>query len=93
VIYGFNLTACTGALYLNWHYAWKKGHVLVKDADLVVTERFQQRTLRVTIAYFLATAVAWFSPTTGFYLYIAIVVVFVFRQVRSGALGRLLRHT
>jgi uncharacterized membrane protein len=93
IIYGLNLTACTAALYLNWHYAWKKGHVLVKDADLAVTGRFQQRTLRVTIAYFLATAVAWFSPTTGFYLYIAIVFVFAFRQVRSQALGRLLRHT
>ncbi len=93
IIYGFNLAACTAALYLNWHYAWTKGHALVKDADLVVTGRFQQRTLRVAIAYFLATAVSWFSPMTGFYLYIAIVVVFAFRQMRSQALGRLLRHT
>ncbi len=93
VLYGLNLTACTGALYLNWHYAWNRGHVLVKDADLLVTGRFQRRTLRGAIAYLLATGVAWFSPTTGFYLYIAIVVVFAFRQIRSKAMRRLLRHT
>ena len=93
VIYGANLTASTAALYLNWHYAWKHGHVLVKDSDLVVTRRFQRRTLRVTIAYSLATSVSWSSPTMGFYLYIAIVLVFAFRQVRSQAVGRLLGHT
>ncbi len=41
MLYGLNLTACTGALYLNWHYAWNRGHVLVKDADPLVTGVFK----------------------------------------------------
>lgn len=93
VLYGLNLAACTGAIYLNWHYAWSKGHVLVKDADLVVTGRFQRRALRAAIAYFLAAGAAWFSPRAGFYLYIVIVVVFAFGQIRSNAMQRLLRRT
>ena len=93
VLYGLNLAACTSAIYFNWHYAWSRGHVLVKDVDLVIMGHFQRRALRAAIAYLLATGVAWFSPTTGFYLYIAIVVVFAFRQIRSNAMQRLLRHT
>ena len=92
VLYGLNLSACTGALYLNWHYAWKRDQLLVKDAGLPVSGRFQRRTLRAAVAYFLATGVAWFSPRAGFYLYIAIVLVFAFRQVRGQAMARLLRH-
>ncbi len=93
VLYGLDLTACTGALYLNWQYAWNRGHVLVKGADRAVMERFRRRTLRAAVAYLLATGVAWFSPITGFYLYIAIAVVFAFRQIRSKAMERVLRRT
>jgi uncharacterized membrane protein len=93
VLYGLNLTACTGALYLNWHYAWNRGHVLVKDPDLIVMERFRRRTLHAATAYLLATGVSWFSPLTGFYLYIAIAIVSAFRQIRSKAMERLLHHT
>jgi len=93
VLYGLNLTACTGALYLNWQYAWNSGHVLVKDADLLVMRRFQRRSLGAAIAYLLATGVAWFSPIIGFYLYIAIAVVSAFRQIHSKAMERILRHT
>ncbi len=89
VLYGLNLTACTGALYLNWHYAWKRDQHFVKDAGLLVTRRFQRRTLRVAAAYILATGVAWFSPRTGFYLYIAIVVVLALLQIRSKRMARL----
>ena len=92
VLYGLNLTACTGALYLNWHYAWKRDQLLV-NAGLPVSGRFQRRTLRAAVAYFLATGVAWFNPRAGFYLYIAIVLVFALRQVRGQAMARLLRHT
>ena len=92
-LYGLNLTVCTGALYLNWHFAWSKGHVLVKDADLLVTRRFQRRTLRASIAYLLATGVAWLSPMIGFYLYIGIALVFAFRQIRAKAMERVLRRT
>jgi len=93
MLYGFSLTACTGALYLNWRYAWNRGHVLVKDADLLVMERFQKRALRAAMAYLLATGVTWFSPIIGFYLYITIAVVFAFRQIRTKAMERMLRHT
>jgi len=93
VLYGLDLAACTGALYLNWEYAWNRGHVSIKDSDLVVVKRFRGRTLRVALAYLLATGVAWFSPTSGFYLYIAIAVVFAFRQIRAKAMERVLRHT
>ena len=44
----------------------------MKDSDVVVMERFRGRTLRAAVAYLLATVVAWFSPITGFYLYIAV---------------------
>jgi hypothetical protein len=54
---------------------------------------FQRRALRATTAYLLATGVAWLSPTMGFYLYIAIAVVFAFRQIRTKAMERVLRHT
>jgi len=93
MLYGLNLTACTGALYLNWQYAYNSGHVLVKDADLLVMKRFQRRSLGAAIAYLLATGVAWFSPIIGFYLYIAIAVVSAFRQIHSKAMERILRHT
>ena len=84
---------CTGALYLNWQYAWNRGQVMVKDSDVVVMERFRGRTLRAAVAYLLATVVAWFSPITGFYLYIAVALVFAFRQIRTRAMERVLRHT
>jgi uncharacterized membrane protein len=93
VLYGLDLTACTGALYLNWRYAWNRGHVLVKDADRAVMERFRSRTRHAAVAYLLATGVAWFSPITGFYLYIAIAAVFAFRQIRGKAMERVLRRT
>jgi uncharacterized membrane protein len=93
VLYGLDLTACTGALYLNWQYAWNRGHVLVKDADRAVMERFRSRTRRAAVAYLLATGVAWFSPIAGFYLYIAIAVVFAFRQIRGKTMERVLRRT
>ena len=93
MLYGFDLTACTGALYLNWQYAWKRGQVSVKDSDVVVMERFRGRTRRAAVAYLLATGVAWFSPITGFYLYIAVALVFAFRQIRTKAMERVLRHT
>jgi uncharacterized membrane protein len=93
VLYGLDLTACTGALYLNWQYAWNRGHVLVKDADRAVMKLFRSRTRRAAVAYLLATGVAWFSPITGFYLYIAIAAVFAFRQMRSKAMERVLRRT
>ena len=41
MLYGLDLTACTGALYLNWQYAWNRGQVLVEDSDVVVMERFR----------------------------------------------------
>ena len=93
VLYGLNLAACTGALYLNWHYAWKRDQLLVKDARLPVSGYFQRRTLRVAAAYLLATGVAWFSPRAGFYLYIGIALVFAFLQIRANAMERVLRHT
>jgi uncharacterized membrane protein len=93
VLYGLDLTACTGALYLNWQYAWNRGHVLVKDADRAVMERFRSRTRRAAVAYLLATGVAWFSPITGFYLYIAIAMIFAFRQIRRKSMERILRRT
>ena len=93
VLYGLDLAACTGALYLNWEYAWNRGHALVKDSDLVVLMRFRGRTLLAALAYLVATGVAWFSPATGFYLYIAIAVVFALRQIRAKAMERVLRHT
>jgi uncharacterized membrane protein len=93
MLYGVSLTACTGALYLNWRYAWNRGNVLVKDADLLVMERFQKRALRAGMAYLLATGVTWFSPIFGFYLYITIAIVFAFRQIRTKAMERMLRHT
>jgi uncharacterized membrane protein len=93
VLYGLDLTACTGALYLNWQYAWNRGHVLVKDADRSVMERFRSRTRRAAVAYLLATGVAWFSPITGFYLYIAIAIIFAFRQIRRKSMERILRRT
>ena len=65
----------------------------MKDSDVVVMERFRGRTLRAAVAYLLATVVAWFSPITGFYLYIAIALVFAFRQIRTKAMERVLRHT
>lgn len=44
MLYGLNLTACTGALYLNWRHAWNRGHVMVQGSDVVVMERFRRRT-------------------------------------------------
>ena len=67
--------------------------MLVKDADPLVMRGFQRRALRIAVAYLLATGVAWFSPTMGFYLYMAIVVVLTFHQIRSKLMQRLLRHT
>jgi uncharacterized membrane protein len=55
ILYGLNLAACTGALYLNWEYAWNRGRVLVKDSDVVVLNRFRRRTLRAAVVYLLAT--------------------------------------
>ena len=92
-LYGLDLTACTGALYLNWHYAWNRGHVKVKDAHLPVMQAIQRRALRGATAYLLATGVAWLSPMIGFYLYIGIALVFAFRQIRAKAMERVLRHT
>jgi len=93
VLYGLDLAACTGALYLNWEYAWNRGRVLVKDSGVVVVKRFRRRTLRAAVFYLLAAGVAWFSPMTGFYLYIVIAVVFAFLQIRAKAMERVLRHT
>jgi len=80
MLYGLNLTACTGALYLNWRYASNRGHVMVQGSDVVVMERFR-------------TGVAWFSPITGFYLYVAIAVIFAYGQMRSKAMERMLHRT
>ena len=93
ILYGLNLAACTGALYLNWEYAWKRERVLVKDSDMVVLNRFRHRTLRVAVVYLVATGVAWFSPTAAFYLYIVIALFFAIRQVRAKAMQRVLRAT
>ena len=93
MLYGLDLAACTGALYLNWQYAWNRRHVMVQDSEVVVMERFRKPTLRAAVAYLLATGVAWFSPIAGFYLYIAIAIVFAFRQIRAKAMERVLRHT
>ena len=93
MLYGLDLTACTGALYLNWQYASNREQVSVKDSDVVVMERFRRRTLRAAVFYLLAAGVAWFSPIIGFYLYIAIAVVSAFRQIHSKAMERILRHT
>jgi len=41
MLYGLDLTACTGALYLNWQYASNREQVSVKDSDVVVMERFR----------------------------------------------------
>ena len=80
MLYGLNLTACTGALYLNWRYASNRGHVMVQGSDVVVMERFR-------------TGVAWFSPITGFYLYVAIAVILAYGQMRSKAMERMLHRT
>ena len=66
---------------------------MVQGSDVVVMERFRKRTLRAAVAYLLATGVAWFSPITGFYLYIAIAVIFAYRQMRSKAMERMLHRT
>ena len=93
MLYGLDLTACTGALYLNLRYAWNRGHVKVKDTDLPIMQAFQRRSLRAATAYLLATGVAWLNPMVGFYLYIGIALVFTFRQIRANAMERVLRHT
>jgi len=62
-------------------------------ARKLVRQWEEARALRAAMAYLLATGVAWFSPRAGFYLYIVIVLVFAFGQIRSNAMQRLLRHT
>jgi uncharacterized membrane protein len=92
VIYGLNMTAATATLHWNWQYAWTRKHIVVEDEEATVIGSFRKRTLRAAIAYLVATCIAWYNPRLGFFLYVAVAIVFAIAQIRRRTMERVLRR-
>ena len=92
VVYGLNMTASLAALQWNWEYAWTRRHIVVEDSEAIIIEAFRTRTRRAAIAYLLATGAALYSPQLGFFLYVAIAIVFALAQIRRKTMERVLRR-
>jgi uncharacterized membrane protein len=76
LFYGFNLVACSGALYMNYWYAYSR-NLMGPQAHPVAIQALKKRILAGTAIYLGATLLAFIDTRISLTIYVLISLVYI----------------